>query len=73
MSKWKIKFEGVVNIHLIDPQSDEYTLCGLSTSGDEYIELSDAEIVTDEKCNCSRCIAIVQYCKNISIKHLKRS
>ena len=59
-------------VHLGDPASFQYTLCGMSY--DAPLEDDNCEVCTDDimvetsdKITCERCIKIIKYCKTIKI------
>jgi len=65
----RIKFDGTGDgetdhgIHFIDSVQD-YTLCGLTLDGDNVT--AGGFDGTKEKVNCTDCIRLIEYCKQIS-------
>lgn len=49
-----------------------YTLCGLETTGDEGLGIQEP-ITVKRKVNCSRCIQIVKFCQKIKVSEFEGS
>ena len=54
----------------IDAVSNDYTLCGLETAGDETIGIKKG-IRTTDKITCPRCISIVELCRTVKKSDIK--
>ncbi len=65
----KIKTERDNKVHF-DLMTNDYTLCGLETAGDEGINIAKGKPVK-VKVNCADCIRIVEYCQLIERKEWK--
>ena len=59
----KIKTDTDSYIHF-DTNSNDYTLCGPETAGDESIGIYPSKMVKG-KVNCPHCIQIVEFCHSI--------
>jgi len=59
----KIKTEENNCTH-VDTHSNNYTLCGLETGGDEGMGIQVAKVV-ETKITCQDCIRIIEFCRKI--------
>jgi hypothetical protein len=66
----KIKTDSGMQVHF-DTHINNYTLCGLETSGDETCGLSEG-IITNRKVDCPDCIRIIRFCKEIKSTEIKK-
>lgn len=64
----KIKSDRGTEIHFAGV-FDDHTLCGLSTSSDDGIEIKGQ---VPQKVNCQDCIKIVDFCKAINNNEFKK-
>lgn len=58
-----IKTETDSYVHF-DTGKNNYTLCGLETGGDSFLEIDEGKPTT-RKVNCPDCIGIVKFCSRI--------
>lgn len=53
-----------------DTNSNNYTLCGLETGGDQTLGIEHG-IITTEKVDCPHCISIVKFCHRIKKSEMR--
>lgn len=72
-SRIKIKTQEDADTHFdFSLGGQSYTLCGLETSGDEFLGIS-IPVIVKRKVNCKRCIMIVEFCQEIKQKEWKKT
>jgi hypothetical protein len=66
-----MKVEKIGNTnHAKDLDGAGYTLCGLTTSGDDSLRITDS-IKTTGKITCKKCIEIIDYCVELKVQMKK--
>ena len=59
-------------IHGDNPFNDSISICQNDYAGDDDGTIFYSSENTDEKINCSDCIAFIKFCKSISVKNISK-